>query len=276
MYYRFIIFSTIFFIIFFLRIYLIIYSVEKSNNNNGISLTRTISTVYMCPQYPSASKGYFRVDFTDNLVIDYTKICKSDDILLIYILSKIDHFDRREIIRRTWANKDQYEQLFRTCFIFLIGLDNNSSLNSDIIFEASIYNDIVQLNINESYQNIVYKEVGGLKWSHMYASHIPYLFKTDDDIIIDTLLLSDIARFFIENRTDHSDYFQKHPKIQEFSAQMLPINKYTLFKGIYTDGSKSIRRGKFGLHHVAWNHDKLPGYCRFKSLNIFYFYLFKF
>jgi hypothetical protein len=43
---------------------------------------------------------------------------------------------------------------------------------------------------------------------------------------------------------------------------MVVMNKYTLFKGIYTNGTKTIRRGKFGLNHVAWNHDKLPEYFR--------------
>lgn len=257
--YRFIIFSIIFFIIFLIRIYLTIHSVEKIDNGM-ISSTRPTVTVYMCPQFPAHSKGYFRVNFTDNLPINYRKICKSDDILLIYILSKVDHIERRQKIRQTWANKNQYEQLFRICFIFLVGLENNSSL--DLNSEASIYGDIVQLNINESYQSIVYKEVGGLTWSHMYASHIPYLFKTDDDMIMDTLLLSDITRFFIENRVDHSDYFRKHEKMQEFIREMLPINKYTLFKGITMKKRKTKRTGKFRLSYVAWNHEDLPEYCR--------------
>jgi hypothetical protein len=230
----------------------------------------------MCPQFPSDSKGYFHVDFKDNFPVDYTNICKSDDILLIYILSKVNHIERRERIRRTWANKNAYEQLFHTCFIFLIGLDTNSSVNAKIISEATIYGDLVQLNLNESYQNIVYKEVAGLKWSHMYASHIPYLFKIDDDTIVDSLLLSDTARFFIDNRTDHSEYFQKQKKIREFTKQMAVVNKYTLFKGIIIDGQKTIRKGKFGLHHVAWNHDQFPGYCRYEDRNMIFIVSFGF
>jgi hypothetical protein len=238
-----------------------IHNIEKSNHGR-VSSTKTVVTSYLCAQKPESSQGYFRVDFTDDLRVDYTKICKSNDILLIYILSKIDHIDRRERIRQTWANKNEYEELLRTCFVFLIGRTENSSLNSQIILEASLYSDLVQLNINETYQNIVYKEVGGLKWSYIYASHIPYLFKTDDDMIIDSLLLSDTARYFRENRTDHSDYLQKQVKIQEFIQEMAVVDKYTLFKGIYIDGVKTIREGKFGLSYVAWNDDKLPGYCR--------------
>jgi hypothetical protein len=241
-------------------VYILINSVEKSDNDT-ISSTRPAVTVYMCPQFLSSSKGYFHVDFTTNFPSNYKTMCESDDSLLVYILSKVNNFERRQAIRRTWANKEQYEQLYRTCFVFLVGLGNNST----ILSEALTYGDIVQLNINESYQNIVYKEVAGLKWSHLYASHIPYLFKTDDDIIVDTLLLSDIVRFFTKNRTKHNDYFQKYDTMKEFARQTSEINKYTLFTGMYIDGGKTFRGGKFGLDHLAWNHESLPGYCRYEN-----------
>jgi hypothetical protein len=259
MYYRIGILSIIIFAFLLIRICIILCPLSL-NSNDTLTPTNSPVIVYLCPQFPSSSKGYFHVDFTDNFSLNYSKICKSDDILLIYILSKANHIKRREAIRRTWANKNQYEQLFRICFIFLIGL----TTNSDVFSEASIYGDLVQLNINESYQNIVYKEVGGLKWSHIYTSHIPYLFKTDDDIIVDTILLSDITKYFIDSRIDHSDYLQKQDKIKAFINQTSSVNKFTLFKGISIQGHKTKRRGKFALHHLAWNHDILPGYCRYE------------
>ena len=73
---------------------------------------------------------------------------------------------------RSCTNALPSSELNQTCFVFIVGLSyNDSSLpyNGDVKREALIYHDIVQLNINETYQNVVYKEVGALKWSHIYA-----------------------------------------------------------------------------------------------------------
>lgn len=222
----------------------------------------SLVTVQTCAQYPSNSKRYFQVNFTENTSIDYTKYCSSSDTLLIYIISKIDHFKRRDFIRQTWANKNQYEQLFRTCFIFILGETSDSKIQAKILNETSAYNDVVQLNINETYRNIVFKEVGALKWSHLFAGHIPYLFKTDDNVVLDSLLLSDITKYLLENRLDHSEYMRKHELMMDFVEQMRQVDKYTLFKGVAVTEMKTVRQGKFGLHHVAWNHEVFPDYCR--------------
>lgn len=226
---------------------------------NSFGKQNTTISVYLCSQLPS-SQGYFHVDFTDSFSSNYLKICKSDDILLIYILSKVEHAQQRKIIRQTWANKSQYGQLFQICFIFLIGLSKHSE---GIFSEAKTYGDLVQVNTNETDENNVYKEVAGLKWSYIYASHIPYLFRTKDNILIDTLLLGDITKFLIYNRIAHSNYLQKHNILKNFTEDLLFENKYTLFRGIERSGIKTIRRGKFALNYFAWNDDYLPEYCRY-------------
>ncbi|UJR20364.1 hypothetical protein I4U23_023496 [Adineta vaga] len=248
MYYQIGVLSSFTLLLIIIHLHLTINSFEKQN--------ATLS-VYLCSQFPS-SQGYFQNNFTDSFLLNYPKICKPDDILLIYILSKVEHIQQRKRIRQTWANKYQYGQLFQTCFIFLIGLTNDSQ---QIFSEAKTYGDLVQVNINETDESNVYQEIAGLKWSYIYASHIPYLFKTRDSIMIDTLLLSDITRLLIDNRIVHSDYLQKHYELKNFTEDLLFENKYTLFKGTERLGIKTIRRGKFALNYLAWNGDYLPEYC---------------
>jgi hypothetical protein len=267
MYYRVVLLWILVIILLIIRIYLFIYPIDHSAADRTTSTNPPV-TVYICPQIPS-SRGYFRVDITDNFLVNYSTICHPDDTLLVYILSKADHIDRRQAIRRTWAKRSEYYQLAKTCFVFLIGLTNNSTLNKELQFEVLNNRDMVQFNVNETYQNIIYKEVGGLKWSHLYASHIRFLFKTDDDIIIDSLLLSDVVRFFISNQTEHSKYLQKQDKLKEFLQQISVVNKFTFFKGMTVNGHKMMTKGKFGLKNLAWNHENLPGYCRYE----FYYYL---
>jgi hypothetical protein len=245
-------------------IYLTTDSIEKSENERNNTLINLLKNS-QCPQLSRSSQGYFHVDFPDNSSINHSLICKTNDILLIYILSTAKNFQRREAIRRTWARKKDYQQLNETCFIFIVGLSTNDSklpYHGDIQREAAIYGDIVQLNIKETYQNVVYKEVGALKWSYIYASQIPFLFKTDDDLVLDSLLLSDIVKFLIHNRTDHSIYLQKHQEMKKFVEEMSDVDRYTLFKGKDFRIVGTRRSGKFGIHHLAWNHEFLPPYCR--------------
>ena len=229
--------------------------------------------LYSCPKLSSSPKGYFRVDFASNFPVNYSSLCKSTDLIHVYILSTAQNFLRRQAIRQTWANKSEYEHLNIICFAFIVGLSTSGSssglpFNGDIIKEAAFHQDMVQLNLKETYEHVAYKEVGALKWSYIYASHIPYLFKTDDDLIIDTLLLSDIIKFLVKNRTDHSLYIEKHQIMKDFVQQMHKVDKYTLFKGYFLGGIPTLRSGKFGVHEFAWNHDKLPAYCRYVQLFI--------
>ncbi|CAF1363720.1 unnamed protein product [Adineta steineri] len=247
-------------ILLLLSIYLTINLFEKYLNEQKL-LLKTRRKISQCPPLLSSSKGYFRVDFTRNFSLNYSLICKSNDKLLIYILSTAKNFERRKIIRETWAKKSVYQQLNDICFIFIVGLSTNTSHNNDIYNEGLLSNDIIQLNIEESYKNVVYKEVGALQWSYIYASNIPYLFKTDDDLIIDTLLLSDTVTFLINNQTDHSLYLQKQISLQPFIHDMYHVDKYTLFKGHDMLTIQTLRRGKFRIHDLAWNSEYLPRYC---------------
>ena len=76
-----------------------------------------------------------------------------------------------------------------------------------------------------------------------------------------TIMLSYNMRSYCSNVHYFIEH-QKHDKIKEFARRMLP-NKHTLFMGIYQDKLRTMRRGKFALDKLAWNHDYLPGYCRY-------------
>jgi hypothetical protein len=237
-------------------IYIYLTIIDKSDNNkiNPLRVSR-------CPQVSSSSKGYIHVDFVENAAINYSSICKESDRLLVYILSTAINVENRELIRRTWTRKKDYLQLNETCFIFIVGLSKDDPY-VDIEHESLIHHDIVQLNVTETYENVVYKEVGALKWSYFYASKISFLFKTDDDLVLDSLLLGDIVKFIIYNRTDHSPYLQKNKEMQQFVQQISKVDKYTFFKGKNMGTMKTLRSGKFRIDQLAWNYEKLPPYCR--------------
>ena len=55
--------------------------------------------------------------------------------------------------------------------------------------ESSKYGDIIQEDFVDSYRNLTYKGIAGLKWVSHFCPHAEYLLKTDDDILLDIVAL---------------------------------------------------------------------------------------
>jgi hypothetical protein len=208
---------------------------------------------YNINQTTLSPHDYFtvRLNLTSN-----TAICQLHDNLILYILSTAHNFQRRKIIRSTWGSP-----LIGTCFVFILAKIEGSNLTQLLIEkEKRQYKDVVQIDHIESYQNVVYKEVGALIWaSHFYPS-IPYLFKTDDDLIVDSILISSIAQFLTTNSSKDAFYILKHrlTLLQELSSYDRP----TLFRGGWSwDYQLTLRNGKFAISKSVWPESLLPLYC---------------
>ncbi|CAF1309829.1 unnamed protein product [Didymodactylos carnosus] len=226
-----------------------------SSNIFSTVLTTTSKSTLLNTIIP---ERYVQVSFNEH---SYANMCRSDDILLVYILSTIQNLERRHYIRQTYANRTNHPLLNHTCFVFLVGLQSSGDpvLKQKVKLEREKYNDIVQIQHNESYQNVVFKEVGALKWSFEYHSQIPYLFKTDDDLITDTILLSAIVNLFLYNKSN-SDYLNK--QLNSFVSSLDKINKQTFFRGSDMGGQPTQRNtGKYGVNELTWNFEVLPQYC---------------
>ncbi|CAF2373969.1 unnamed protein product [Rotaria sp. Silwood2] len=183
-------------------------------------------------------------------------ICQFHDNLIIYILSTVTNFKRRKIIRSTWASP-----LIGTCFIFIVGQTKNSSRNQLVLNnEQRQYNDIVQIDHIESYANVIYKELAALKWSYQFYPFIPYLFKTDDDLILDSILISSIAKVLVTNLKNDTSYIVKYrPRLVQ---DLLLSDRSTFFRGGWSmDDQPTLRDGKFRISEHVWPHPLLPLYC---------------
>ncbi|CAF1525876.1 unnamed protein product, partial [Adineta steineri] len=193
-----------------------------------------------------------RLNLTSN-----TAICQTNDILIIYILSTASNFDRRKIIRSTWASP-----LIGTCFVFILGKSQESPISPQIRVdhEKRQYKDIVQIDHVESYGNVVYKEIAALHWSSHFYPSIPYLFKTDDDLIVDSLLISSIGQLLTTNNRNGSSYISKYRPT--LVSEVLSMDRATLFRGGWPMGYQiTLRGGKFAVSQYVWPHRVLPHYC---------------
>ena len=124
-------------------------------------------------------------------VINPTSLCSSDIFLLIYVHSAVGHFKQRMAIRETWGNVGNFPDIVIKV-IFLCGIvpaDEGHLIEDALLLEADTYGDIVQEDFVDSYRNLTYKGIMGLKWISSYCRHATFLLKTDDDIFVNIFSL---------------------------------------------------------------------------------------
>jgi len=204
---------------------------------------------------PQPSKNYFhaKLDLSKN-----TAICHENDHLILYILSTVMNFKRREVVRSTWASKQ-----VGVCFVFILGQPSKDIAETQLKAEneKKQYQDIVQTEHVESYENVIYKEVGALLWAKTFYPNIPYLFKTDDDLIVDSILVSSIAYLLANNKTNGDTLMQRYrPKMIN---ELLAANRTRFFRGGWAmDYQPTVRGGgKYSVSEEVWPHPVLPAYC---------------
>lgn len=184
-----------------------------------------------------------------------TAVCRADDRLIIYILSTVINFQRRKVVRSTWASP-----LPGTCFVFILGKSPNIPAQTLIQKEKDQHRDIVQIDHVESYANVIYKEVGALQWSFHFYPSIPYLFKTDDDLIIDSILVSELAQVLTTNRINTTSYISKHRPT--LNTDLVSGDSSSFFRGGWSmDSQPTLRVSKFAVSESVWPHPVLPLYC---------------
>lgn len=211
----------------------------------------------------SSSSSSLNLDYL-NVRLDLTTSnarCNIDDILIIYVLSTVNNIRRRQVIRSTWASKQN-----RTCFVFIVGqvsgmFTGGGMIQQQINAEQKQYQDIVQIEHIESYANVVYKEIAALIWAKQFYPDIPFLFKTDDDLIVDTLIVSSLAQILITNVTLKESVVSRYRPI--LGRNLEASNRKTFFRGGWAmDYQPTLRGGgKFGVPEEVWPHPVLPAYC---------------
>ena len=115
-------------------------------------------------------------------IINNESLCAYTGTLsyLIYIHSRPSEGGKREIFRRTWAQ----ENVFRdhpSRLVFFLGNPNNATLLADIKAEHAQYGDIVMEDFQDTYVNLTYKAIAGLKWVDRFCLNTKFAIKADQD-----------------------------------------------------------------------------------------------
>lgn len=197
---------------------------------------------------------------TFQVLIDQPSICHKKPYLLLVVKSLVQHFDRRQAIRETWGRAGIVAN--RTvAIVFLLG----SSLSSDYLpdlqgmlsHEAQLHKDIIQWHYRDTFFNLTLKEVLFLDWFGGRCPHTRYIFKGDDDIIVNTFKIVE----FLKNLSLHKrkELFigsvitdgepKRDPKLKYFIPQSVfegQYPPYALGAGYLFSSSLALR-----LHSVS-------------------------
>ena len=121
---------------------------------------------------------------------------------LLVVKSATDNFDRRHRLRNATWQVNLSGQRFQR-LVFLLGTTTNSNVSLEIQKEALLYGDIVQGPFHDSYHNLTYKSVMGLKWISEHCSNVSYVIKSDDDLLfrMPNLMNAVYSRFKNTSRT---------------------------------------------------------------------------
>ncbi|KAM4629730.1 N-acetyllactosaminide beta-1,3-N-acetylglucosaminyltransferase 3-like [Polymixia lowei] len=128
------------------------------------------------------------------MLLDARNKCGEDDrsedvFLLLVIKSSPGNYDRREVLRKTWA-EERLQSGMWIRRIFISGTTGTrfekQKMNKLLELENREYNDILQWDFEDSFYNLTLKQVLFLEWMDRNCPRARFLLNGDDDIFANT------------------------------------------------------------------------------------------
>ncbi|KAM6962699.1 lactosylceramide 1,3-N-acetyl-beta-D-glucosaminyltransferase A [Aplochiton taeniatus] len=114
----------------------------------------------------------------------------ADILLLLFVKSSPENFERRKAIRDTWGNESYVEDTLGESVkvVFVLGLHPNSgkraTVQKALLQENRYYRDMVQQDFVDTFHNLTAKLLLQFHWGHAYCRHALFLMSADDDIFV--------------------------------------------------------------------------------------------
>lgn len=127
--------------------------------------------------------------------------------VVILVKSAASNYERRELIRNTWAGAGNITKNVRV--VFLLGLPIHGNLA--VRKESTEHGDIIQEDFKDNYHNNTIKMIMGYKWAVSNCKSADYLFFVDDDYFVN-----------IKNLVQYVSSRNQNEKHKLFSGTLLP------------------------------------------------------
>ncbi|XP_072295466.1 N-acetyllactosaminide beta-1,3-N-acetylglucosaminyltransferase 3-like [Eucyclogobius newberryi] len=115
---------------------------------------------------------------------------KSSEVFLFLVIkSSPGNYERREVLRKTWAAERQHKGLWIRR-IFISGTSDRGiekmRLNKLLQHEHKLYGDILQWDFEDSFFNLTLKQILFMEWMERNCPNARFLFNGDDDVFANT------------------------------------------------------------------------------------------
>lgn len=143
--------------------------------------------------------------------------------LIVIVSSAPKNKDKRAALRETWGRKRE-----RVKMVFMVGEVKTQQQQDELDLEFRTYSDMVQGQFHDSYRNLTYKFVMGLKYVVYYCTHAKFVLKTDDDAFVNMPVLLDYIHSIPSNQKDLllCRIMDGAPAIREPSKWKVGFNEY--------------------------------------------------
>ncbi|XP_045189481.2 beta-1,3-galactosyltransferase 1-like [Mercenaria mercenaria] len=192
-------------------------------------------------------------------IIDGSDICQntSHPFLVIMVLSVHTHIDTRSAIRNTWgraANPGVWPKVGvlkqKVKLVFLFGKAKNELGNNIAREESKMYGDIVQADFVDSYFNLTYKTVMGIRWVAEFCKDAKYVLKADEDVFVH---VHNLITFLSKREKKNHGVIFGHALIKSdvFREGRWAVSKHAFPLSVYptyTCGNTYVIPGKMAAH----------------------------
>ncbi|XP_023481215.2 N-acetyllactosaminide beta-1,3-N-acetylglucosaminyltransferase 3 isoform X2 [Equus przewalskii] len=123
------------------------------------------------------------------LLQDAPAKCAEPVFLLLAIKSSPANYERRELLRRTWARERRVRgALLRRLFLLGTAADPREARKVDrlLALEARAHGDILQWDFHDSFFNLTLKQVLFLQWQQTRCANASFMLNGDDDVFAHT------------------------------------------------------------------------------------------
>lgn len=166
------------------------------------------------------------------MILDLPDKCGGADrsaevFLLLVIKSVPDNFDRREVLRKTWAKERSHNGMnIKRVFISgVTGSDFEQERQNKLLeLEQKEYKDILQWDFRDTFYNLTLKQVLFLEWMDKNCPNVRFLLNGDDDVFANTNNMVEFLQGLRDNNGS-SHLFTGH-LIQNVGPIRSPGSKY--------------------------------------------------
>lgn len=139
-----------------------------------------------------------------------------DVLLLLFVKSSPENFQRRQAIRDTWGNETYaWSELGASLrMVFALGVHRDdgqrSSVQRALLQEGQAYGDLIQQDFLDTFHNLTTKLILQFHWAHEYCPQAHFFMSADDDIFVHIPNLVKYLRQLLSRKSGAKDLWVGH------------------------------------------------------------------